>query len=67
MLFICYPKCTTCQKARKWLEANGISYTERTSKNRILPRKNLNNGTKQADFRLKDFSTPAVFSIGIWD
>lgn len=20
MLFICYPKCTTCQKARKWLD-----------------------------------------------
>lgn len=32
MLFICYPKCTTCQKARKWLEANGISYTERNIK-----------------------------------
>ena len=20
MLFVCYPKCTTCQKAKKWLE-----------------------------------------------
>ncbi len=29
MLFICYPKCTTCQKARKWLEKNRIKYTER--------------------------------------
>ena len=29
MEFICYPKCTTCQKAKKWLEANGISFTER--------------------------------------
>lgn len=29
MQFICYPKCTTCQKARKWLEENGISYEER--------------------------------------
>lgn len=29
MLFICYPKCTTCQKARKWLEENNIEYTER--------------------------------------
>ena len=27
MTFICYPKCTTCQKARKWLDENGISYT----------------------------------------
>ena len=29
MLFICYPKCTTCQKAKKWLEAQQIAYTER--------------------------------------
>ena len=25
--FICYPKCTTCQKAKKWL-ANGAQPTE---------------------------------------
>jgi arsenate reductase len=24
MKFICYPKCTTCQKARKWLDAHGV-------------------------------------------
>ena len=24
--YICYPKCTTCQKARKWLDEKGISY-----------------------------------------
>lgn len=29
MLFVCYPRCTTCQKARKWLDANGIAYTHR--------------------------------------
>ena len=29
MQLICYPKCTTCQKAKKWLEANNIEYTER--------------------------------------
>lgn len=27
--FICYPKCTTCQKARKWLIENQIEYEER--------------------------------------
>lgn len=32
MLFVCYPKCTTCQKARKWLDDNGISYTLRDIK-----------------------------------
>ena len=24
--FICYSKCTTCQKAKKWLDDNGIEY-----------------------------------------
>lgn len=27
--FICYPKCTTCQKARKWLDENRIAYAFR--------------------------------------
>ena len=26
MKFICYPKCTTCKKAQKWLDENQISY-----------------------------------------
>ena len=30
--FICYPKCTTCQKARKWLDENHISYELRDIK-----------------------------------
>ena len=29
MLFLCYPKCSTCQKAKKWLEEHNINYTER--------------------------------------
>ena len=29
MQFICYPKCSTCAKARAWLVANGIDFTER--------------------------------------
>ncbi|MBQ9880146.1 MAG: arsenate reductase family protein [Clostridia bacterium] len=26
MLFVCYPKCTTCQKAQKWLDDRGVRY-----------------------------------------
>jgi len=26
MLFLCYPKCTTCQKAKAWLEEQGVAY-----------------------------------------
>ena len=29
MLFLEYPKCTTCKKAKKWLDDNGFSYTDR--------------------------------------
>lgn len=29
MLFLQYPPCTTCQKAKKWLEERGIPYTAR--------------------------------------
>ena len=32
MIFLCYPKCSTCQKAQKWLEANGASYELRNIK-----------------------------------
>lgn len=32
MIFVCYPKCTTCQKARKWLDENGVSYELRDIK-----------------------------------
>jgi transcriptional regulator, Spx/MgsR family len=29
MLFIEYPKCTTCQKAKKWLEENNVAFEDR--------------------------------------
>lgn len=29
MLFICYPKCTTCQRAKKWLQEHHIEFNER--------------------------------------
>ncbi|MBQ8536185.1 MAG: arsenate reductase family protein [Clostridia bacterium] len=32
MLFICYPKCTTCQKAQKYLSEKGVAYTLRNIK-----------------------------------
>lgn len=29
ILFIEYPKCTTCKKAKKWLDEHGVEYTDR--------------------------------------
>lgn len=32
MLFVCYPRCTTCQRARQWLDARHVAYTVRDIK-----------------------------------
>lgn len=32
MLFVEYPKCTTCKKAKKWLDEHGVSYEDRNIK-----------------------------------
>ena len=40
-LFIYYSRCSTCQKAKKWLENNNISYEERI----IIIRWNVNKKT----------------------
>ena len=29
IVFFCYPKCSTCQKAKKWLEENSVEFIER--------------------------------------
>ena len=29
MKFICYPKCSTCRKGKKWLDEHNVEYTER--------------------------------------
>lgn len=32
MLFVCYPKCSTCKKAEAWLAEKGISFQKRDIK-----------------------------------
>ncbi|MGI6028532.1 MAG: arsenate reductase family protein [Candidatus Heteroscillospira sp.] len=32
MLFVCYPKCSTCRKAQAWLDEQGVSYELRDIK-----------------------------------
>ena len=32
MLLLCYPKCSTCQKARAWLDGRGLAYEARDIK-----------------------------------
>ena len=55
MQFICYPKCTTCQKARKWLDANGVAYDERHIKDNNPTADELKAWHKQSGLPLKKF------------
>lgn len=55
MLFICYPKCTTCKKAGKWLDDNGISYEERDIKEDHPTRDELEEWYRQSGLPLKKF------------
>ena len=32
MLFVCYPRCSTCKKAQAWLDGQGLDYTLRDIK-----------------------------------
>ena len=55
MLFVCYPKCSTCKKARKWLEENGIAFDERDIKEDNPTRKELVKWHKQSGLPLRKF------------
>ena len=55
MLLICYPKCTTCQKAKKWLESQGIAYTERNIAEENPTYAELNEWYKKSGLPLKRF------------
>lgn len=55
MEFLCYAKCTTCQKARKWLEANGIEYKERPIKEQNPTKEELQHWHQMSGLPLKRF------------
>ena len=55
MIFICYPKCTTCQKAQKWLDSNGISYELRDIKTDNPTLKELTEWYKKSGHPIKKF------------
>ncbi|MDF2903812.1 MAG: arsenate reductase [Bacillus sp. (in: firmicutes)] len=54
-LFICYPKCTTCQKAQKWLDNNGIDYELRNIKEQNPTAVELNDWWKKSNMPLRKF------------
>ena len=55
MEFLCYSKCSTCQKAKKWLDVNGIEYTERPIKEQNPTIEELKAWHKRSGLPLKKF------------
>lgn len=53
--FICYPKCTTCQKAKKWLNDNGILYEERHIKEQNPSAPELTEWQKKSGLPMQKF------------
>jgi len=53
--FICYPKCTTCQKAKKWLDDNNIEYEFRDIKLENPTLDELTEWYKQCGLPLRKF------------
>ncbi len=55
MLFIEYPKCTTCQKARRWLEENGIPFESRNIREQNPGYAELRDWYERSGLELKQF------------
>ena len=55
MLFLEYPPCTTCKKAKKWLDDNGISYEDRHIKEKNPSYEELKAWYEKSGLPLKKF------------
>lgn len=55
MLFVCYPKCTTCKKAQKWLDDQGKTYEVRDIKLQNPTAEELKEWHKKSGLPLKKF------------
>ena len=54
-LFIWYPKCSTCQKAKKWLQDNKIAFEERHILEETPTKNELEKWIKQSGLEIKKF------------
>ncbi len=55
VLFLEYPPCSTCKKAKNWLDSHGISYTDRHIKEQNPSKEELTLWYKQSGLPLKKF------------
>ncbi len=54
-IFVWYPKCSTCQKAKKWLETNHISFEERHIVEETPTDAELEKWVQQSNLDIKKF------------
>jgi arsenate reductase len=54
-LFLCYPRCTTCTKARKWLEEKDVEFEERNIKEDNPTEDELREWIKRSNYPIKRF------------
>lgn len=55
MIFVCYPQCTTCKKAKTWLEANRVTFEERHIKENNPTIEELKDWHQKSGLPLKKF------------
>ncbi|MDE6091996.1 MAG: arsenate reductase family protein [Ruminococcus sp.] len=55
MLYVCYPKCSTCKKVQKWLDDNGIEYETRDIKENNPSYEELSEWYNKSGLPLKKF------------
>lgn len=55
MLFLQYPPCSTCRKAKNWLDAHGIDYTDRHIKEQNPSYEELKSWLEISGFPVKKF------------
>ena len=66
MLFLCYPKCTTCQKARAFLDERGLSYTFRDIKEDRPTLEELRRWHAMSGLPLKKFFNTSGLQYKAW-
>lgn len=54
-LFIEYPKCSTCQKAKKWLQEQGVTFTDRHIKEQNPTKEELKSWHEKSGMDIKRF------------
>ncbi len=55
VLFVEYPKCSTCQKAKKWLDAQGVAYEDRHIKEQNPTAEELKAWHEKSELDIKKF------------